>query len=667
MNNPDSDAPISKEPVFPRSHRLIRHLALTYGLATLAVVLLLAAALLPRAALPQVTALAYEVARGGLGAMVLSALLTALTALAGTLALTAARFWHSLEPESGAVGPRSRRGAVRADPGFAARLGQAVIVPCGALLVALAVRLLWPQPSLPQPATSANIAAAFAFGLAFVSLIAERTVHAFPTPQLPEAPSLRRVLLLTTVMLAAAACSELGRAAGLAWVRWPELLIACIPGLVAVELALRALARLFLPPPSAPQARAVTQSLLAGVLTGGPRAPATLLRTHLGLDFARSWALAFLSAAMLPALAGTALLCWILSGVKLINLEHRGIYERFGAPVAVLGPGLHLIAPWPFGRLRSVEYGTIHAVPIGVDASSEQKETQKEEQVGAEATPPLSLNRLWESAHPDQAHYLVPSAGTAQQSFQSVSTEIYVLYRVGLSDAAALQSVYTVADPESLIKEAASRLVLRYFNSRTLDAVLGARRENVAGSLRAELQADPAVRSSGIDIVSVLIEEIHPPAGAAAAYHAVQAAEINANASIANERGRAKRTAGVAQEESHQLTAAADAHAAEIIDAAQADAYRFGADHRAYTEGKQSFLLERSFAKLEAALARSQLTLIDHRLSPDQLPILDLRSGPLTGASAAGGMGAASGPAGASGSITSAAPAPLVPDIEPEY
>ena len=37
----------------------------------------------------------------------------------------------------------------------------------------------------------------------------------------------------------------------------------------------------------------------------------------------------------------------------------------------------------------------------------------------------------------------------------------------------------------------------------------------------------PAI-APAIEIVSVLIEEIHPPAGAAEAYHAVQAAEINA-------------------------------------------------------------------------------------------------------------------------------------------
>ncbi|MGH8324284.1 MAG: hypothetical protein ACRETD_10880, partial [Steroidobacteraceae bacterium] len=128
-----------------------------------------------------------------------------------------------------------------------------------------------------------------------------------------------------------------------------------------------------------------------------------------------------------------------------------------------------------------------------------------------------------------------------------------------------------------------------------------------------------------VEIVSVLIEEIHPPPGAAAAYHAVQAAEINASASISDERGRAERVAGVAQQEAHQLTAAADARAVESIDVANADAYRFNAERRAHAEQGQAFLLERSFTKLEAALARKPLLLVDHRLDAAHAPILDLR------------------------------------------
>jgi regulator of protease activity HflC (stomatin/prohibitin superfamily) len=292
-----------------------------------------------------------------------------------------------------------------------------------------------------------------------------------------------------------------------------------------------------------------------------------------------------------------------------------------------------------------VEYGAIHEVAIGVDQAEEGGPV-----VAAEAPPPLALNRLWESEHPGQANYLVPSisAGTGQQGFQTVSTEISVLYRVGLTDAQALDSVYTVAQPQELVRETAGRLVLRYFNSRTLEAVLGARRETIGDKLRSELAADLDAYHAGIDVVSVLIEEIHPPAGAASAYHAVQAAQINASASISNELGRAKRVMGTAQQESHLLTTAAEASAAETLSAAHADDIRFAADRAAYGTGGHAFLLERWYRDLDQALSPVALTIVDHRLSPAQAPILDLRPAPGASGAVANTPASGAGPSSAS-------------------
>jgi regulator of protease activity HflC (stomatin/prohibitin superfamily) len=610
---------------------------------------LLCAVLLPQSTFPQTYAIARELVDGSGGAAVLSALLLATTMLLGTFALTNARLKYALAPPAQRATRGSRAWSL-ADPGFAARQGQAIVVTAGTLLIWIGVRTLWPAGTPTASGVAANIAGAFAVGLAFVSLVAERVMAEFPEPQLPEAPQLRRLLLLATIVLGLAACVEFLRAAGIDWfwLYWAELVLICVPGVIAAELTLHALARLFLPPRSAADARAATDSILATLITGGRHAPGTILRTHFGLDFARSWALKFLTAAILPAVLATGLFCWGLSGLKLIDLGQRGVYERFGAPVGVLGPGLHMLLPWPLGRLRPVEYGTIHALAVGVDQNEPAAEEIK---VGAEETTPVALNRLWETAHPGQANYLVPSPGTGQQGFQSVSTEISVLYRVGLTDDAALKSVYAVSDPAALVKSVADRLVLQFFNSRTLDAVLGARRENVADSLRDGLQRDVDAHSAGIEIVSVLIEEIHPPAGAAAAYHAVQAAEINANASIFDETGRAKRTAGIAQQEAHQLTAAAKASAAETLHTADAEAYRFGADRHAYGDGGQAFLLERSYGNLRTALSKAPLTIIDHRLPAADGPVIDLRTG---GANRTPGAppAAAPGPAPAQPSVT---------------
>ena len=189
----------------------------------------------------------------------------------------------------------------------------------------------------------------------------------------------------------------------------------------------------------------------------------------------------------------------------------------------------------------------------------------------------------------------------------------------------AKQAVYGAVDQEALVREAASRLLVRYFNSRTLDAVLGARRETLAEELRSALARVVAARNAGIEIVAVTIEAIHPPLGAAAAYHAVQAAEIKAQVSVSDETGRAKRMAGVAQQESRQLIDGSQATATEAVQNATGEAYRFSMDRRASQEGP-AFLLERSYSNLVGALKQTPLTIIDHRLSSTQSPVIDLRS-----------------------------------------
>jgi regulator of protease activity HflC (stomatin/prohibitin superfamily) len=607
-----------------RPHRLVRNLGALYCGLTLLIAVLLSMAFWPIDGLPRMRALASESIVHGMGVIVLSTLvLTTVVLLAASL-VTASRRQLLLIGEGAPEGewlPQSISRWTNVSPPVAARQGQGLILFLGTLLTGAVTWLLWPVTYPPGTIESdANLLSGFAFALSFISLVCERIVKEFPTAQLPEAPSLRRLLLLATVLLLAAGCFQVAHGVGLAWIRWPTIIVAFIPWLISAELALRAGARMFLPDPEASEATAITESIIVTLITGGPRAPAMLIRSHLGLDFARSWAVAYLRSAALPATFATAILCWGLTGTKLIEFGQRGVYERFGEPVSVLGPGLHFLLPWPLGKLRTVEFGTNHMIAVG----SEQPVVAAE-QIKAEDSPPAALNHLWAAANPAETTYLIASQSADQQGFQAVTAEIRVQYRIGMTDAQALQSVYAVADTATLVKEAANRLVGQYFASHALDAVLGERRETLAELLRSRLADDFAVRSGGVEVVGVLIEAVHPPAGAAAAYHAVQAAEINASASVSNERGRAVRGAGVAQQEARQALDAAEATAYEAQQSAAADAYRFDAERNANGLSPGAFLLERSYRNLTAALQQRRLTIVDDRLPADQGPVIDMR------------------------------------------
>ncbi len=85
---------------------------------------------------------------------------------------------------------------------------------------------------------------------------------------------------------------------------------------------------------------------------------------HWGIDLSRSWALGFVGRAVLPIGLLLAVLAWGLTGLVALPLDQRAVYERFGRPVAVVGPGLHLLLPWPLGVSRRVELGVLHELTL---------------------------------------------------------------------------------------------------------------------------------------------------------------------------------------------------------------------------------------------------------------------------------------------------------------
>jgi regulator of protease activity HflC (stomatin/prohibitin superfamily) len=206
-----------------------------------------------------------------------------------------------------------------------------------------------------------------------------------------------------------------------------------------------------------------------------------------------------------------------------------------------------------------------------------------------------------------------------------MSLDLRVLWRVGMTDAQALRAAYSAADPAALTRAAAGRAVAAFFAGQTLAQVLGENRETMAEQLRGAIQARLDGFASGLEVVAVAIEAIHPPAGAADAYHAVQAAEIVANASVAAERGRAQGVAAAAAQTASETTNGARALAAEALGVARADLIRFTADRDAAQAGGASFPLERYFAALSSALTRAPLTILDHRVAAGDAPVLDIR------------------------------------------
>jgi regulator of protease activity HflC (stomatin/prohibitin superfamily) len=472
---------------------------------------------------------------------------------------------------------------------------------------------------------------------AFPLLVLERYCAGIVTEMLPDAPQLDRLLRIPLTMCLGLGIAAVLRSLGFAWAIRIEQGLAILVVAVALEVMVRSLAVAFVPFAPLAERRSVADSSLAGFLRfSAPSFQAfnTAVRQQFGIDLSRSWALAFVQRAMLPVTLVMGILAWCVTGITALGLNERAVYERFGEPVAVFGPGLHFHLPWPMGVMRYVELGVIHDIPIAMSPLGDARQgvrqsagvDQQQQLVGAEAAPPAAADRLWDASHPSEQSYLIASQANGQQTFQIADADLRVVYRVGLTDADAMNSAYRVADPETLIMASTGQLLVRYFARYTLPQVLGQSRDAFTTDFRAALQDQLNGLSSGIEAIAVVVEAIHPPAGAASAYHNVQAAEILANSQIAVQRASAIHSIKTAQQGAMEDRNKATAAAAELVTQATSEGTLFDADRQARERDGEAFLFERRSERLASGLAKSEAIVIDHRLKGQNGPVIDLRS-----------------------------------------
>ncbi|MGF6556630.1 regulator of protease activity HflC (stomatin/prohibitin superfamily)/protein-S-isoprenylcysteine O-methyltransferase Ste14 [Pseudomonas sp. S30_BP2TU TE3576] len=495
-----------------------------------------------------------------------------------------------------------------------------------AVLALVGVEQAW-NLTLPPAALglAATVGAACSLLLAFGLLVMERHLTQENPAQWPEAAALAQLTRVAIISLVLGAFCLLFADETSIWPVRLAVLIGLLPGLVAAELLLRTVLSLFSPRRERLEPELLARSFVADMLRWPPQPLLALqheLHNRFGIDLRQIWAFTYMRRAFLPVLAVVALVGWSLTGIHEIALQGRGIYERFGKPVEVFGPGLHMGLPWPLGRVLSVENGVVHELATSVGETSAPVQTDP-----AEGPAPAIANRLWDASHVNDKSQVIASSRADKQSFQIVNMDVRFVYRIGLSDEAALAATYNSADVPMLIRSTASRILVHDFASRTLDGLLGEDRVGLAEEIGRAVQADLQKLDSGVEILATVVEAIHPPAGAANAYHGVQAAQIAAQALIARERGAAAEATNLAQLQASIARDQATASAREINAGAQAADLKFNAERKAYASAGQAFVLEQYFSQLSQGLANAKLLVLDHRLGgSSNAPTIDLRT-----------------------------------------
>jgi regulator of protease activity HflC (stomatin/prohibitin superfamily) len=460
--------------------------------------------------------------------------------------------------------------------------------------------------------------------LTFGLLVLERDFARYQASEWPEAISYSHACRMGVATLLFSDIAVLIDSPTSVWAPRLAFATALFPALLATEFLVRTGVSLFSSKDEQLEPQLLARSSLGALISWPPPSLDRLqqnLKERFGIDLRQNWAFSFVRRASLPVLLGTCLVGWLLTGVSELPPDRRGVYEVFGKPRTVVGPGLHAGLPWPISHMRSIENGVVHEIATTLPSEG----LTASEASGADDRPPVSTNRLWDASHVAEKSLLIASQGQTAQGFQIVNMDVRFFYRIALTSEGAMRAAYQTSDLPSLLRSTASRVLVTVFSSRTLDGVLGEERVALSHLIGESVQRHMDDLNSGVEILATVVEAIHPPAGAADAYHSVQAAQIASEASISRQRGEAATTTNAAREEATLTTDSAASSGRETLDAARAVASRFKAEERAYRTAGNAFMFEYYLSQVALGLGRSQLTIVDHRIGNTTAPTIDLR------------------------------------------
>lgn len=460
----------------------------------------------------------------------------------------------------------------------------------------------------------------------FVLLVCERTLSSRKISSWPYQSAivgllraLLSIFLLTAAAIASSAIS-LTISFGIVW------LASLIVLLIALEFLLRTfLAACVIPDPHKNRPF-LTQSLIAEQYRW-PLHPLLMLRKkimqHFGVDVGKVQAFRLMGKIFLPVLCGVALVGWLASSLHEISPSQRGVYERFGRPVAVLPSGLHMGLPWPFGRVIPVDFGAVHELRLSEKQPDENISKKIPDTI--EGPAPQESWRLWDNTHNTDQDQVIASAVNGSQSFQIVNMDIRLIWRIGLQDQDAMNSLYQTSDLPTTIQRVARQVMTQYFAHQQLDALLNEQRASMSTAINTEIQKRLDNLNTGVELLYTRVESIHPPAGAANAYHGVQAAQIAANTLIAKEKGYAASLGEAARQKATTAIDSAQATASERMAQANVALTRHSAEYQAWRLNPEAYINEQRYQTYSKALARTPLLILDRQIAQENEPMLDLR------------------------------------------
>ncbi|MGI5864210.1 MAG: FtsH protease activity modulator HflK [Myxococcales bacterium] len=258
--------------------------------------------------------------------------------------------------------------------------------------------------------------------------------------------------------------------------------------------------------------------------------------------------------------AAGALVLWAFSGTTLVRPGEIGVRTRFGAIVdARLEPGLHYRLPWPIETIKKTRPESIERVEVGFRVI--EKAPAADQATGQPPGQRTGILKVREEA-------MVLSGDESL-----VDLNLVVHYR----PRDPIAALYRAKEVSQIVRGLTESLVREVLATVPVDNVLTSERPKIMRALEEQLRREADGLELGIEVVSVLLRDAHPPAEVVSAFRDVFSA-------------REDQLKLLEQAEAHRNQALPAARAGSAARIAEAQAYEVDKRLRA-TGDAQRFLL----------------------------------------------------------------------------
>lgn len=307
------------------------------------------------------------------------------------------------------------------------------------------------------------------------------------------------------------------------------------------------------------------------------------LEENTGITMRSLWSIKVIRRLVPYTVAAIALIFWLSTGIVQVEAYQAGAVYRFGKLSDVmLEPGLHICLPWPADKVEIYDTESVQQFSVGYISTE-------------------NVDNTWTGEHGLSEYRLLLGSGD-----ELVSVNLRVEYKI----KDLYKYLKNNSDPKQLLEAEAYHLVTDKTINTDLETLLSIDRSAFSTEFKQELADRVSVFDTGLEVVSVVLESIHPPIEVAEVYQSVISAQLQAQQMILEAQAYAATTKAGAELSSYNTVSSAKINNITSIAAAKASVAEFMASVSADKENSNSYRYYKYLDAIRKAYGDARLIIV---------------------------------------------------------